>query len=355
MFNDMGKTLNDDGSTSVASAPRRRWLRYSLRSLLVLTALVAVCIGLLIPCYERARAQREIIAISSYQWAKYEEEFDPDSDSSPVPSWLAGMIDHHYFYSIVDIGVTSASDENLARLKNLPQLEHVGLGVWSSITTEGFSTLASLPNLRSVAIVEYRDAAIVKTDDEYLQGLGRVRQLKDLFVGAPVNDKAAFEIAQLQNLTKLYLLETAELTAVGFEALTKLANLKDLEVMLNDQVNGRELNKFANLEQLRVCGRLRTESAKPLQLTLSSRLQVLEISCMDSLTDADLAKIAELGRLTKLVLEYCPPITDAGIANLANLKTLTHLKVKYCNKVTPAAVKSLRAAMPKVTVEFTHW
>ncbi|MDZ4819314.1 MAG: hypothetical protein SGJ20_10110 [Planctomycetota bacterium] len=435
--------------------------------------------GILFPWYERARAQREIASNNDYRFHRYEEGFDPATDSSPVPDWLSGVLDHHHFYDVVDIFVEPSTEENLARMQSLPELESIWFTMGDGATEEGISGLASLTKLRSVKIIDSQHSSRANEKPADLMGIANLTQIEELRVSIPsvfarVEDSVP-EIAKLTNLRKLRLALAVEVTdpkvqplgnLTGLESLYiewlyfgrnnfdefnsppevsppshhflgKLKQLKELSLhgysVINGEVlsslqglphletliihlegrqytpaaiknleklarlrtlrlhydprlveppevseadlvrlcnkinlrefwfdlhvyqNGSELDQFTTLEHLHIDGgsRLKSESV-PLRLNLFKGLKVLEFSDMDSLTDADLAKIAQHGRLKKVHLQKCHNVTEAGIAKLANLKTLTHLEVKYCENVTSADEKSLRAALPKVLIEFKY-
>ncbi|MDZ4818413.1 MAG: hypothetical protein SGJ20_05510 [Planctomycetota bacterium] len=230
----MGNSSNETERESTSAKPRRRWLRYSLRSLLVLTAVVAVCIGWLFPWYEGARLQREIQANHDYVGVGYEEEFDPHSGNSGVPDWLSGILDYHYFYDINQLVVEKSSDNNLARLRNLVELKSVGLAIKDQITAKGFSYLAPLPKLRTVYILwEITEPGGTDSAAD-LPGLGQLRQIEDLHLFVPISDASVKEIAQLSRLRKLNLTSKGEVTEAAFQALGNLSALESLDLYIED-------------------------------------------------------------------------------------------------------------------------
>ena len=66
-------------------------------------------------------------------------------------------------------------------------------------------------------------------------------------------------------------------------------------------------------------------------------------------TDADVAHLAVLAKLTHLDLGYNPGVTDAGLKHLTGLRRLTGLLL-YGTKVTDDGVAEMKGALPKLMV-----
>ncbi|MDZ4818400.1 MAG: hypothetical protein SGJ20_05445 [Planctomycetota bacterium] len=104
-----------------------RYLRFSLRTLLIFTALMAVGAWWVVRWDEAARRQREAVASRSILFIKYEGGFKPGSSPSPVPKWLSGWLDHHHFYDVVTATAHSADDTSLTAITNLSGLQDLSL------------------------------------------------------------------------------------------------------------------------------------------------------------------------------------------------------------------------------------
>lgn len=81
-------------------------------------------------------------------------------------------------------------------------------------------------------------------------------------------------------------------------------------------------------------------------------LKALEISDCEQIDDKVFDELNVLRPLTGLVLYNNAKITDAGLAKVKNLPKLTRLALSGSPSITADAVAKLRAAMPKLMVEW---
>src|SRR5262249_2001048 len=96
-----GRNARYDGSimSNAPSKLRRRWLRYSLRTLLVAVTILCVWLGLKV---NSARRQREAVATLTRSGADVSFDYQtannatPDA-SPPGPAWLRNLIGDDYF------------------------------------------------------------------------------------------------------------------------------------------------------------------------------------------------------------------------------------------------------------------
>jgi len=73
------------------------------------------------------------------------------------------------------------------------------------------------------------------------------------------------------------------------------------------------------------------------------RIEELNLSCCEKVTDASLARISSLS-LQHLSLDFCDQITDVGLASLSSLP-LQHLNLCHCWRITDAGLVHL-SSMP---------
>src|SRR4051794_33754944 len=111
----------------------RRWLQFSVRTLVIVTLLLSVGLGIVA---NRARRQREAVsAISrvggtvSYDYQKAEKRpnaFDPRK-LPPGPEWLRLLIGPEFFQDVVmvDLKGKPITDQLLKELRKLSKLENL--------------------------------------------------------------------------------------------------------------------------------------------------------------------------------------------------------------------------------------
>jgi len=110
--------------------PKRRWLRVSLRTFLVLVTVACLLFGGLA---NRANRQRHTV-----QWVtelggrvSYDYEFDKDDRfvkfaKPPGPDWLNGLIGIDYFANVVTVDFTGTQElSDVSPLANLKSLEYL--------------------------------------------------------------------------------------------------------------------------------------------------------------------------------------------------------------------------------------
>ena len=217
--------------------PKRRWFRFSLRTLLVLMTVLCVWIGIQV---NSARRQREAVAAIlkaggtvafDYQVVRQPLPTTPGShwlssdtkNSPPGPAWLRRQIGDDYFRTVAFVYFhmpnRTIDKTVLDQLVSLPQTEQfliqncdirdtdlTALKQLHQLTTLQIvgvrringSILASLPNpgrLTNLALSE------TDVNDEAMEYVGKMTMLLDLFLrGTQVTDAG---LEHLQNLTNL--------------------------------------------------------------------------------------------------------------------------------------------------------
>jgi len=144
---------------SETKQPRRRWLRFRLRTFLIVLTIFCVWLGWYA---HRAKQQRDAV-----QWVLenggsvvYYYEFDSkgkrvDDSQPPSPKWLHNILDENYFSSVMCVYLkdTKISDvKPLAGLTNLTLLQ-----LWNTPVTD-LTPLADLTNLQHLGL-EYTNVS----------------------------------------------------------------------------------------------------------------------------------------------------------------------------------------------------
>ena len=220
-----------DSELSQTEQPRRkrRWFQFSLRTLLIVTTLLAVGTGLL--SQRIARKRKEWDAVQAILRFGAAVRFDRDtSDANATgPSWLREILGKNFFAEVVAVNVThvQSEDELLAKIKELPELVRLQLSD-CRITDSGLENLEGLIHLQELSV-----GGTFITDS----GMPRLKQLTDLrwlwLDNTKVSDAG---LASLEGLTHLQTLnlQGTYVTDVGLVHLRGLMSLKELYLANSD-------------------------------------------------------------------------------------------------------------------------
>lgn len=191
--------------------PSRRWLRFSLRALLVFMLLVSLPLGWLGMKLANKRAERKLAleidrsgGLVSYDW---KSDFDsPDGWSSSLRDGISRL-------------ATGEPDEG----------DVIGVS-WSIVPR----AIDARPFLRQVIrrFPQLRDLNLdgANVDDASLRGIERLSKLEVLDLGrTPVTDEGLKHVAGLRKL-KVLGLDLTDVSDVGFSQLTRLPDLHDISV-----------------------------------------------------------------------------------------------------------------------------
>ena len=208
-----------------ASRPRRRFLRFSVRGLIVLVLLVGVWLGWIVRI---ARIQREAVAAImgagggvKYDWERERRRGKVIPGGRPrAPKWLADLVGVDYFGHVNRVGLgRSLSDTVMREVGRLTQLEHLSL-YDSSPTDTGLVHLKGLTKLRELNFV------FTNISDAGLAHLSTLTDLSKLtIVSTSVTDAGLVHLKGLNKLSELDLRFT-QVTDAGLAHLKGLTNLK---------------------------------------------------------------------------------------------------------------------------------
>jgi hypothetical protein len=174
--------------------PRRRWLQFSVRTMMVLMLVISVPLGWLAYKVRQAREQRAVVRQIQELGgtAGHCVQFEPREKWPPrVPSWLLNILGDDFFRTInyVALSGSKVTDAELVRLRALPQLESLYLRS-SQVTDAGLVCLPVLTQLEELSLdsTQITDAGL-----EHLRGLTQLKSLS--LVNTQVTDAG---VAQLQ-------------------------------------------------------------------------------------------------------------------------------------------------------------
>jgi hypothetical protein len=209
---------------------RRSWFAFSLRSLLVLTALCAVWLGIVT---HQARRQRAAVTALKAAGAQVYYDFQrhaPGTNQPPEkrgPRWLRDFLGDDYFQDVIHVNwsnqklnssdmrwladlpklddvclnYTNVDDEGLANLSKLRYMKDVRLEDCPNVTDAGLACLVGLEDIESLALIgtSCSDAGL----REYVPQFKRLTYLD--VGGIPITNETAKRFAGLKRLRMLHL------------------------------------------------------------------------------------------------------------------------------------------------------
>ena len=216
---------------------RVRWLRFSLRSLILCVTVAGVALMLSLRWYDKGRRQHEaVVALASNicNTIWYEKQRDPETDSIPVPQFLSGLLSFDHFYKVVDVSLNEANDDQMRLLKDFPDLEKLCLWSTSQCTDAGFAEIKSFKRLKVLDLF-----VVSGVNDRTLEVIGSMKDLQHLRLGCGnnVSDAGVAHLSRLHGLRSLRLQCGLGVTDRGLAFLSDLSNLERLELDLDDATN----------------------------------------------------------------------------------------------------------------------
>jgi hypothetical protein len=273
---------------------RRRWLRFSLRTFLLVLTVVCIWLGVKV---NQARRQKESVAALKARgmWFyhahqrdnAYPDGINPDHELV-VPKWLDELAGYDFFRTVISVqGHEPVSDEDLVHLAGLPYIEHLYVtGSGSNLTDAG---LNHLPRPDRLVTFDMQRRTLV--GDGFVKRLRNAKGLERLGLRrSRITDEGLLAIRNLTNLKHLYLSGT-KISDAGMAALDTMTALEVLQLDRTDITD-------AGLIHLKNAKRLRH-----LRLTRTS------------VTDAGLVHLHGLPELRSITLDDTSATPD-GIAAL---------------------------------------
>jgi Leucine-rich repeat (LRR) protein len=316
--------------TEPVSQPWRRYLRFSVRGLIVLVLVIAAGMGWIV---RQARLQREAVAaiIKAGGSAYYESDFNTGS-SRDQPSewkkWLEECIGIDYVDHVVNIDLSSRVNkadwrQAANRLGDLGQLRWLSL-MGSSVDDD---VLAHLDGMQHLEVLLLQFTGIT---DAGLAHLGNLTNLESVLISGDRNARGGITDGGLAHLTGLSKLSKLSLHAVqvsdaGLPHLQRLTNLSELDLS-GTMVSDRGLAHLKGLTKL---------SSLRLRGTRVTNAGLVHLKGLTNLSHLDLVRTR---------------VSDGGLAHLRGLTKLKRLVLPY-DRVTEGAMKMLNQALPSLTIE----
>ncbi len=245
---DSNKSLNRPQSHGPPTRRRRLW-QFSLRSFLLLIAVVSVWLGLWV---NHARRQKDALdaILKLHGFVEYAHQF-PDGKRRPKPlntaeppgpAWLRERLGDEYFVRVVGLQFWEqpVSDDDLAHVGVLTDLQYVsfvGGRQGAKITGTGLAHLRHLTRLRFLDLLQH------PVTDDGLRHLPSLPQLEVIDLRSTEITDAGVE--QLKRFKKLrhVALDNTPISDAGLEHLTVLPKLQTL-VLRNTKVTDKGIKKL---------------------------------------------------------------------------------------------------------------
>jgi hypothetical protein len=236
---------------------RRRWFRFSLRSLLLLVALIAVPLAWKV---NQVRNQRIVVAevqrlhgrvYYDHQVTRSRFGFGPSLGQSPGPAWLTRFLGDDFFADVVGVAVFyGATDQTIAQIATLPHIERLVVHS-DQVTDAGLEHLAAQSKLTSLHLTSSK---VTRRGLAHLAGL---KALTELSIGLRnLGDSQLESVVVLKQLESLDLSGMPAITDKGIEQIAKLDNLRHLtlEVLPVTDAGLLHLHGMTKLESLGLHG-----------------------------------------------------------------------------------------------------
>ncbi len=344
----------DSLPNGAGSNPLRRsgWLRFSLRTLLVVVTLACILLGTWV-----SRSIRQRNALAGLHKSEmdlrvcYDYEFDangkPTGADPPGPAWLREPLGIDFFAMVVGIDFyRGATDADLGWLKQLPGLRTCEIFESPLVTDEGIAQLGAARGLKKLGLYN------LEINGAGLASLRDCPSLQDLTICScsKLTDSGIAHVGSIANLRAFSMIATPNVTNAGFAELRRLAHLEELGLdfsIATDDAVLESLGSLANLRKLALAYGER-ESREGLAFLKNLRsLETLTLYGHAGLTDAALTHLAAPASLTHLSLMDCKNVTDSALASLIRLPELEELTLYNVKAVGDAGMAHLQR-LPKL-------
>jgi len=269
-----------------------RKLRFSLRLLLLLVAVIAIVLATI---GHRAARQNQVLSAINSIGGEY--DFEP-KDVGPLGTWLGKIYGEEAFGKVlsVDLRKTDANDKLLSKIACLRDLENLDLSS-VNVSDRGVESIAHLP-LHELWLQG------TKVTDEVGTHLAKCHTLEMLAINATdVGDAFLVNLGHHPGLQDLGLRGT-KVTAEGTKALANFPKLRKIRLYDNPIDDSAVKHIAANCPDVTLLG-----------------------LCMTQISDQSLAHLATMSKLESVDISGNKPITKEAVLKLE--VTLTNCRVEW--------------------------
>ena len=344
---------------------RRRWLRFGVRSVLILTTIMAILMAyVLSPLLDHSN-QQGLVKTASAMGIEIETHQSVPRDFSLARSFI-GLFKPEILSAPIyefDASNTALKDQDVEKLQGIRHV--VSLDLSNTAITD--KALDSITKFRHLQILKLNNTAV---SDTGLKKLASISGLVDLETTATqVSNQALMELDNaLQPWTKVSFCELraiGELEALGFDVglaswgmdfsgerlVSAFRNLASVDTANSVTCMGRfdaqAVRWLANLSSLELVwfNRVDIEPCATEHWQKMNALTTLRIN-QSNLTDADLVEISRQTQLCELQIQNCDQITEVGLLPLTKLENLERLLIVGCPEVDGTTASEFRKLIP---------
>jgi hypothetical protein len=370
-------------SVTQGSWPRPRWLRFSLRMLLMLVTVCGVWLGVKV---NQARRQKEaVVVLRELGTIVYYEHQRTDTNPRvfsvnkdlDLPRWLRDLTGDDFFQSVVLLQFQRpVTDDDLVHLEVLPHIEQLSFSNGSTrrnswidagakITDAG---MAHLPRpgrlndfccnnmsigdgfIKSLSNSARLEKLVLGDTDLTERGLGALRRLMKLRVlsitDPDLGDEALAAMPQMPALEFLQI-DSWRVTDAGLANLIRYPSLAKV-YLSNTTISDAGLEHLAELPVLRALNLEGTRVRGPGLRHIAPLVKDWLSLKRTEIDDAALRELQCAEGLLSLDLEQTA-VTDAGLVHLYDLPRLTQISLEG-TQVTDRGIAALTKAMPRMYV-----
>ena len=204
------------------SHPWRRFLRFSVRALIVLVLVIGAGLGWIV---RSARIQREAVAAIeraggdvAYDW-EWKNGKSILGGKPRAPRWLVKFLGVDFFGHVTNVSNLIATDTLIVQVGNLTELERLSLD-GSPVGDSGAAHFQGLTKLRSL---ELRGTNVTDAGLKHLKGLTKLNYLG--LHSTPITDRGLVDLKGLSDLAYLNIHGT-QITDAGLAHLKGLTKLR---------------------------------------------------------------------------------------------------------------------------------
>jgi len=241
--------VNDALQTSLKQRSRpRRFLRFSLATLMLAITVGCVWLGLK---SNAARRQREGIELVERLGGMYSYNIPPDQVGGFMSGLMLVGLGEDYVVDVESVGIwKNATDDDVAQIvEALPKLS--GLVLAGDLSDAALASVGKLQHLKGLNVYSQR------VSNEGLAGLAGCRKLERLHLGAPIDDEGMVHLKSLANLASLHCYRDWQIAETA-EKLDRQAFIQcdqvPLEALLDDLARSEQLKLVLDQEELRAQG-----------------------------------------------------------------------------------------------------
>ena len=298
---------------------KRRFVRFSLKTFLIVITLLGVVAG---PYIYRAERQKRVVQwwVNGGGLYSYDFEYIDNGDyrpqaKAPGPAFLHKLIGLDYFAKLIRLDPGNVVDD-LSELEDQKELQCLGVRT----TSDNLAPLSRLTNLRSLGLICESVSDLPTVND-----LAPLSKLTNIEVMS-LRNIIANDLSPLSNLTSLkrlglhYRAPVKDQTPVS--DLTPLSGLINLKALTLTNIRANDLSSLSSLTNLKV-----------IELRYAP---VSDITPLSGLTSIELVSLANM------------PVSDlTPLIGLPNLKTLVVTKMT----VSDDEIARFKQAMPNCEVK----